>query len=55
MDVLSYLEKRVRSMSNHQWMYEVKSRKKDKEKKKKKGKGKGKEKNRILINKDKIS
>lgn len=40
-------------MSNHQWMYEVKSRKKDKEKKKKKGKGK--EKNRILINKDKIS
>lgn len=38
-------------MSNHQWMYEVKSRKKDKEKKK----GKGKEKNRILINKDKIS
>lgn len=51
MDVLSYREKKVRSMSNHQWMYEVKSRKKDKEKKK----GKGKEKNRILINKDKIS
>lgn len=51
MDVLSYLEKKVRSMSNHLWMYEVKSRKKDKEKKK----GKEKEKNRILINKDKIS